>query len=246
MIECDMLEAPLTATLEDASLEVRPAPAELRHLLGCFWVLRGAGTPIRTFPDGCAQVVVEHGRAFLAGPKLGTEIASPQTGLMGVRLRPGAAYLLLDSPVCAIAGRRVRLKAPRLATLDRLVSFLGERLRDRRVDERVDRAVQRIERSAGDDTVEEIAKACGVGRRQLERLMGTWVGLTPKRLCRIARFQSALAEMRDRRPNEWIRLAASGYADQPHLIREFQEFAGGSPKRMMQTRGPAAREARCG
>ena len=67
-----------------------------------------------------------------------------------MRLRPGAAYLLLGSPVWTIVNRRVELEAPPLATLDRLVEFVGERLRGRIVDARVEMAVQRIERSAGE------------------------------------------------------------------------------------------------
>jgi hypothetical protein len=51
------------------------------------------------------------------------------------------------------------------------------------------------------------------------------VGLTPKRFLRTTRFQRALALLREGYPPVDV-AARCGYADQPHLAREFRAFAG--------------------
>jgi len=67
--------------------------------------------------------------------------------------------------------------------------------------------------------------------RHLERQFKQAVGISPKRLARITRFQRAL-RMFDQldSPQRGTRTAATcGYADQAHFIRDFSEFAGCAP-----------------
>lgn len=74
-----------------------------------------------------------------------------------------------------------------------------------------------------------LAALCGVERRTLERLFRDSVGFSPKRLCRIVRFQRVLREVR-LRPQAWVDIAVRcGYFDQAHLIRDFRELSGDSP-----------------
>ena len=67
--------------------------------------------------------------------------------------------------------------------------------------------------------------------RQLERLFDDGVGLAPKRLARITRFQRALAalERAERRGAGTTTALACGYADQAHFIRDFKTLAGCPP-----------------
>ena len=56
------------------------------------------------------------------------------------------------------------------------------------------------------------------------------IGLPPKTVARMARFQGALAWSTRVKTPDWAGIAvACGYADQAHLTREFGEFAGASP-----------------
>ena len=87
------------------------------------------------------------------------------------------------------------------------------------------RAVRMIERHAGMLTIDLLARACGVGPRQLERRFLDDVGITPKRMARIVRFQQALRGLRAGAAPADV-AAACGFADQPHLAREFRAFAG--------------------
>jgi AraC-like DNA-binding protein len=92
-----------------------------------------------------------------------------------------------------------------------------------------------ILRTQGQVSVETIAAHAGVSRRHLERAFLHGVGLSPKRLARITRFQRAVRvlEQADGPRPGTVTAAACGYADQSHFIREFQELAGCSPSAFM-------------
>jgi AraC-like DNA-binding protein len=68
-------------------------------------------------------------------------------------------------------------------------------------------------------------------RRHLERKFLSTVGMAPKRLARITRFQHALRILEDSgsdsRGTETA--ATCGYADQAHFIRDFRDLAGCPP-----------------
>jgi AraC-like DNA-binding protein len=56
------------------------------------------------------------------------------------------------------------------------------------------------------------------------------VGVTPKRYCRILRFQRALVGAHRGKRVDWAQLAVEcGYWDQAHFIHEFRLFSGLTP-----------------
>jgi methylphosphotriester-DNA--protein-cysteine methyltransferase len=66
--------------------------------------------------------------------------------------------------------------------------------------------------------------------RQIERLFARQVGLPPKGLARIVRFQRVLAAIDRGVPRDWAAAALeAGYYDQAHLARDFREIAGETP-----------------
>ncbi|MGW3345633.1 helix-turn-helix transcriptional regulator [Nonomuraea rubra] len=80
-------------------------------------------------------------------------------------------------------------------------------------------------------TVEALAGQLGVSRRYLELGFRRLVGLTPKTVARVARFQRAVHALS--RPSATLSGAvACGYADQPHLAREVRTMAGMTPKQL--------------
>jgi AraC-like DNA-binding protein len=99
-----------------------------------------------------------------------------------------------------------------------------------RVDARVAHAVWIISRSRGRIPIERVAEASGITRRHLEKRFLDQVGLAPKRLARISRFQYALQllESGGARPGADT-AAACGYADQAHFVRDFRSLAGCPP-----------------
>jgi transcriptional regulator GlxA family with amidase domain len=79
--------------------------------------------------------------------------------------------------------------------------------------------------------VEALATSLGVTARHLERCFESHVGLSPKVLCRLARFHHMRTLLDVARRPDWSHLACEcGYFDQAHLIREFRHFTGRTPQ----------------
>ena len=83
-------------------------------------------------------------------------------------------------------------------------------------------------------TVRELAARLGLGQRQVGRELDRHVGLRPKMLLRIARFQRALAVARSDESLSWSAVAArTGFFDQAHLTHEFRRFAACTPSQYL-------------
>lgn len=99
------------------------------------------------------------------------------------------------------------------------------------------RAVAALENSGGALRVETLADTLSVSRQYLAAQFRDHVGLSPKLFARICRFRSARAAALAAAPgrtsphgHDWAALALdSGYFDQSHLIRDFQDFTGNAP-----------------
>lgn len=168
--------------------------------------------------------------------------------VIGVRFHPDGASSLLDVPLRHLAGLTLPVQdvAPALhSTIDevrsdtdspeRAVDLVMDRLAPRletvRPDPRVRHAVEVIGATRGQASVDALARRAGLTRRHLERRFQEVVGISPKRLARITRFQFALSLLdRIDLPERGIRTAAEcGYSDQAHFIRDFRELAGCPP-----------------
>ena len=75
-------------------------------------------------------------------------------------------------------------------------------------------------------------------KRFIERFKAQ-VGVSPKRYCRIRRFQQAVARAHRGRPVDWAQVALDcGYYDQSHFIHEFRAFSGLTPTAYQASRTP--------
>jgi AraC-like DNA-binding protein len=96
-----------------------------------------------------------------------------------------------------------------------------------------DLVVDAVDRLLGADMpvpVSDLAKERGVSSRHLQRRFVANVGVSPKRLERLARFARAWRQAVMGPPITWADLAiANGYADQAHLVREFRAFRARPP-----------------
>ena len=151
----------------------------------------------------------------------------PQHELTGST--PEVAYV---SPALAAAARIVRDTAPTLQhAVPIMERLLVEAMTTSARDRRIAFVVETIVRRGGLVSIDAAADATGLGRRQVERLFLRDVGLPPKQLARIVRFQRALRilESGTTAPRGVRAAHAGGYADQAHFIRDFREFAGCAP-----------------
>ncbi len=73
-----------------------------------------------------------------------------------------------------------------------------------------------------------IARDLDTSRTRLHRLFLDQVGLPPRTVCRLLRFERATGMLCSGWPLAEV-AAASGYYDQPHFNREVRDFAGESP-----------------
>ncbi|TPI26655.1 AraC family transcriptional regulator [Mesorhizobium sp. B3-1-6] len=83
--------------------------------------------------------------------------------------------------------------------------------------------------SGGRTRVSALAGEIGWSRKHLAARFTDAIGIGPKTLSRIVRFNRALLLSR-RQEDDWAGIAADcGYADQAHLVREFRQLAGETP-----------------
>jgi AraC-like DNA-binding protein len=103
----------------------------------------------------------------------------------------------------------------------------------------VDPVAQRLVAAAirSEDTlsVRGLAKRVGLGSRRVQAVFRDRVGLSPKQLLRINRFQRALGLARASAELSWSTIAIrAGYYDQAHLLHESNEIAGMTPARLLR------------
>ena len=244
--------------------EHRPAPP-LRAAVECYWTRRASGSPQRVLPDGCIDILMwrplsstgrECGdfRAQVVGTMTRAVVTDASTGeFLGVRFRPGEAYRFLRFPAVegtdldldleAIWGAfardltdalsRAAGPAARIAVLDRVLLQRHEGAAP--ADFRVRRAAAALR--LGCDSVADVARDVGLTPRHLQRLFDERVGVGPRALARILRLQRCVALLPAGPVTPWAHLALeAGYADQAHLIREFQALAGVSPTAFVRAR----------
>jgi AraC-like DNA-binding protein len=93
------------------------------------------------------------------------------------------------------------------------------------------RALDALVATGGRASVAELSDAAAASHRQTERLFARHLGIPPKTVGRIVRFQGALrALMADPGCPLGEIAVDAGYYDQAHFIRDFRLFSGGVPR----------------
>ena len=156
----------------------------------------------------------------------------------GVRLRPGALAVLTRLPASDFTDRSVPVedvfgargtllteqlaesRSP-LAAISRLSDFLSHHWTQQK---------HIAHLPLGEHVrVEDMARQAGLPLRTLRARLIHHVGLSPKRALRVERLHRALRRSQHG-PVSWAQIAVNcGFADQAHLIREFQDLLGESP-----------------
>jgi AraC-like DNA-binding protein len=125
----------------------------------------------------------------------------------------------------------------RFAILDR---FILARLADARpVAPFVAWAWQQLAESDGARPIGALAAEIGCSRKHLIHGFREELGLPPKTVARILRFQRATDLIKRGKGVRWAEIAlACGYYDQAHLIRDFREFADSTPREFLRRHLP--------
>ncbi len=234
--------------------EWAPPPGLASHV-ACLWAR--LDSPSRVLPDGCVDLVWTGAEIIVAGPATRAVIPrpSPSGAKLGVRLRIGAAAIVLGMPAGALLNR-----SPRLGEIWRS----GDEL-EKRVAEAVD-AQARIAvltdalttQLAAASPLDPIVRAAvvalrrprtqiaplseqlGISDRQLRRRFEIAVGYSPRTLARVLRLQRFLT-LAGR--GNLARLAVEcGYADQPHITHDCRRLTGLSPAGLLASGATPAGE----
>jgi AraC-like DNA-binding protein len=228
--------------------EFAPAP-DLRNIVASYWNFSidssEAVTPMMHTvpPDGAVSLCwLPMGRAVVVGPRTSALRVPVQAGhrYCGVRFLPGCAGPLLGVDVPAI--REVMtwfdrddlsrcMRTTGLAGLDELIRVWCTRADWHGPDAVVAELTHRIIASDGSAPVTDLIAGLNLSYRQILRRFYDAAGLTPKEFARIRRMRAAcLATLNETAP-AWAEVSASaGFADQSHLVREFQDMFGWPPR----------------
>jgi AraC-like DNA-binding protein len=220
-------------------------------------VIVNLGAPLLVAQPLSAPQVIPTGGGFIAGlheTYTLTETAGSQSGVE-LRLSPLGAYRLLGQPRAALANHSVPLDqvcgswlvdlmermqtAPtwddRFAALD---AALADRLADaHRPSPEVAWAWRQLALSGGRVPIATLGDELGWSSKRLIARFREQVGLPPKQVARLLRFQRVTSLLAATERPDWSALARQcGYYDQSHLIHEFQRFAGDTPDGLMRRR----------
>lgn len=170
--------------------------------------------------------------------------------IVGIEIRPGAARDILGIPLSEIAGttralselwgeaarelERELLETQSEERMARIESILSERLRSAAA-RPLTQELAVWENELHTTSVTELSSRVGVSARQLQRRWSSQVGMTPKLHTRLVRYRRVLDAIAQQPAPDWRALAEEiGYADQPHLIREFGALMGIAPQHLVR------------
>ena len=192
--------------------------------------------------------------SFVAGPSEGpatTEHGGVQHGIE-LNLTPPAARRLLGVPMHELLGRVVPLDAvlDGGTLLEELAEAGGWEQRFARLDAELSRRLEaappshpavraayaRLTATRGAVPVGVLAEELGWSRRHLAARFRDEVGVSPKALARLLRFERALELLGTRGLADVA--YECGYYDQAHFNRDFRVFAGATPGELLARRLP--------
>jgi AraC-like DNA-binding protein len=232
-------------------------PPELADILVGVWTLTdpGQGDGPRQYhvvPDACSDLIFNQqaGEGFIFGTVTQAktvEMPGP-VSIVGVRLQPHLLPAFTGIPASAVQNLEPSFREASIYQMqdlferhtalsngtfgvreaEALARAVAATLRPDRVNIRARWLTSALLSSAG--SVDQAARTTGFSARQLQRIAQHDLGLTPKRLGRILRIQQAFPTVLQRNRCHALAAVEHGFADQAHMIREFQCLTAYSPK----------------
>ena len=232
----------------------------LQEHIHSYWILSGCDDVVDVlFPDGCVDIIynagvsfyVEEkdtlllsGKAYLGGALTEAIKAIIPRGveLCGVRVHPGCfadfypARMLSD-----ITNACIPVPDNYFPLLESAETFTGSLdtfyLEKRKIFANpVKNYTRELIRLNGNCNMERVAGSTCITLRQMERWYKKYVGLTPKQLSKILKFNYALTLIENKKYDETLLDIAlkAGYYDHAHFSKEFKKIAGCTPSFKVQ------------
>ena len=252
-MEFHQLYRPLTASpFRNSALyrELLPCPA-LRPWVRCFWGTDRHRPEIGTLvtPDTCMDLILEipqdgapvtgcfcgiNDRAFVTPGSAGA-----QSSTFAVRFYPWAAALFADAPltdsknlICPaqqLFPRLYRALAPRMQACTTLAGRAGEAEQILLSSLQPDRSGETVLQASWEmlcrrGSIDQLSRSLHISTRQLERLFQSRIGLPPKALACLIRYQLLWRDALQPGFDVQDAVFRYGYTDQAHLLRDFKRF----------------------
>ncbi|WP_050748961.1 DUF6597 domain-containing transcriptional factor [Shouchella clausii] len=199
---------------------------------------------IRLFDRNNRELVFGH--AIVCGPHSEYFVINSTCAsrVIGIHFKPGGIHPFLKErldeihnthlPLHALWGSKI--SGLRDELLDSLVPEKMFHILERRLlslaikDLERHPAVQYVLNNLHGHRIGEVIEQVGISHRRFNQLFKEEVGMTPKRLNRIYRFQEVLRNLHSGESHSWTDIALEcGYYDQAHFIKDFQSFSGLNP-----------------
>lgn len=215
------------------------------------------GVPHRVIPDGCVDIIFDlqaagdDAGAFAVGLMTAYEAVrlNAETSLFGIRFYADRAGALFGYPVSELKGDRVRLadlwgsrarflveevrEAGGVADIIPVIESYFATVADVRMpvaDPLLRASMACLHAARGAIDVPTLADRCGYSERTVRRAFQAGLGVSPKQMADLIRFQSVLTELHRGNRGSYADLAVQyGYYDQSHFNRTFKRLYGLAP-----------------
>lgn len=177
-----------------------------------------------------------------------------QHSSIGIEFKPFSAYKFFDIPfseftnnvftldeVLGVPGAALQNQIADATTLEdrikKVESFLVRQLRkNRQVDSITDFSIQEIIRTHGQVSMKELSRKTGYTSRYLEMKFSDKVGLSPKTLASIYKFQRFYRAWGKHQENRFFANELyEYYFDYSHFVKAFKRFTGLPPQRFLKS-----------
>ncbi|MBL7888301.1 MAG: AraC family transcriptional regulator [Bacteroidia bacterium] len=205
--------------------------------------------PSKLYHDIELKKCTDFNGSFISGQhKAFILIEANHSSMMVTRFKPGGAYPFFDFPISKLNDtvkqlepiwgdkvekiRKAILIEKEIKKKFELVEefYLSQLNKNIKRDESFEKVLYHLSENPQQSSIKELAEIMQVSQKHLITLFDKRVGLKPKYLARIYRFQKAIKKLEHQDKIDWIDLAHEcGYYDQSHFIRDFLEFSGINP-----------------
>lgn len=259
MLQIHIPAPPLSSYIECLWYINDTVPYQRERILptGTIEIMLNFGSSFRVYDNNDnSKFTLNHG-AWIAGLQTEYIINEPvaETHMMGIRLKPYGLPLLMNIPahefhnqiidIDLIWGRDIHHLREQLyclptsqekfahleqVLLKRILSY-SDKIR------LVEYAVCMLTQQITPISVRDLCQDIGVSNKHLIQLFKSYVGVSPKALSKIFRFQNVLNTINPQTTLDWIDVAlTAGYYDQSHFNKDFASFTGMSPSQYITYR----------
>lgn len=183
------------------------------------------------------------------------EATGNRSHMLGIRFRPGGAYPFFPFPISELNDQVITLNLlwGRLADelYERLLeigdvpgrvyllqTLLCQKLRHNLHGlDMVQHVAHHIAYANGQVNIKTLSDKIGVSQKHLSNQFKRMIGVSPKKLARLYKFQRVLEMIDPSRPVNWSQIAHHcHYYDQAHFNKDFYAFSGINPTQYLQLR----------